>query len=93
MCGQILVKIPNIQFQENHHLVISPIRIPPRWTQKCQTKRTIQMSIKVELLQDPSIRWLVERRQEIEVSHVWLVNFLLSPRHVIPFPVAFERER
>jgi hypothetical protein len=27
------------------------------------------------------------------LSHVWLVNFSLSPRHVIPFPIIPERER
>jgi exonuclease III len=25
------------EIESDHHLVISPIRIPPRWTQKCQT--------------------------------------------------------
>jgi hypothetical protein len=27
------------------------------------------------------------------MSHIWLVNFSLSPRHVIPFPIIPERER
>jgi hypothetical protein len=47
----------------DHYLVMAPIPISPRWVQKkCQIKYNKEMHFRAELLQDPSIRWLFERR-------------------------------
>jgi hypothetical protein len=48
--------------ESDHYLVIAPIHIPPRWIQKKPTVLNKELSSRVELLQDPSINWLFERR-------------------------------
>jgi exonuclease III len=59
--------------ETDHYLVASPLRIPPRWYKRKQQIRNSDKIFKINLLRDPSIRWLFKNRvltllQQVKIS-------------------------
>jgi hypothetical protein len=50
------------EIESDHYIVFAPICISPRWIQKKPQVLNKELSFRAELLQDPSIKWLFERR-------------------------------
>jgi hypothetical protein len=63
-----------LEIESDHYLVIAPIRIPPRWIQKKPRVLNKELSFRVELLQDPSIKWLFERRVNKPIEEIKEAN-------------------
>jgi hypothetical protein len=62
------------EIESDHHLVIAPIRITPRWIQKKPLVLNKELSVIVKLLHDPSIKWLFERRVNKMVEEIKEAN-------------------
>jgi hypothetical protein len=62
------------EIESDHYLVIAPIHIPPRWIQKKPQVLNKELNFRVELLQDPSIKWLFERRVNKMIEEIKEAN-------------------
>jgi hypothetical protein len=63
-----------LQIESDHYLVIAHIHIRPRWIQKKPQVLNKQLSFRVELLQDPSIKWLDDRRVNKMIEEIAEAN-------------------